>query len=97
MGDDERLKNDFATYGSCDCSYALADLARFRVNIFKQNGRQAIVMRKLQTEIPDARTTRAASDFQGNDQGEERHHFRHGRHRQRKDDDAGRDVERAEP
>ena len=52
MGDDERLKNEFATYGSCDCSYALANLARFRVNIFKQNGQQAIVMRKLQTEFP---------------------------------------------
>ena len=38
--------------GSCDCSYALANIARFRVNIFKQNGRAAIVMRKLQTEIP---------------------------------------------
>lgn len=52
MGDEERLKNDYATYGSCDCSYGLPDLARFRVNIFKQNGQQAIVMRKLQTEIP---------------------------------------------
>jgi twitching motility protein PilT len=52
MGGDERLKTEFATYGSCDCSYALLKLARFRVNIFKQNGRQAIVMRKLQTEIP---------------------------------------------
>ena len=52
MGDDERLRNEFTSYGSCDCSYALAGLARFRVNIFKQNGRQAIVMRKLQTEIP---------------------------------------------
>ena len=52
MGDDQRLKDDFASYGSCDCSYALTNLARFRVNIFKQNGRQAIVMRKLQTDIP---------------------------------------------
>jgi twitching motility protein PilT len=52
MGDDERLRSEFTSYGSCDCSYALAGLARFRVNIFKQNGRQAIVMRKLQTEIP---------------------------------------------
>ena len=52
MEGDERLKSDFANYGSCDCSYALGDLARLRVNIFKQNGRQAIVMRKLQTEIP---------------------------------------------
>jgi twitching motility protein PilT len=52
MGGDDRLKNEFETMGSCDCSYALPKLARFRVNIFKQNGRQAIVMRKLQTDIP---------------------------------------------
>jgi twitching motility protein PilT len=49
---DERLTRDLASWGSCDCSYALADIARFRVNIFKQKGRQAIVMRKLQSEIP---------------------------------------------
>ncbi len=93
MGDDDRLKNEFATYGSCDCSYALAALARFRVNIFKQNGRQAIVMRKLQTEIPTLEDLAAPADLQGNDQGEERDHFRDGRHRQRKNDDARRDVE----
>ncbi|MDQ2659852.1 MAG: Flp pilus assembly complex ATPase component TadA, partial [Verrucomicrobiota bacterium] len=52
MKGEERLINDLARLGSCDCSYALGDLARFRVNIFKQNGRQAIVMRKLQTVIP---------------------------------------------
>ena len=52
MAGDERLKEDLARNGSCDCSYALADLARMRVNVFKQNGRPAIVMRKLQTEIP---------------------------------------------
>ena len=34
----------------------LTDLARFRVNIFKQNGRQSIVMRKLQTVHPDTRS-----------------------------------------
>src|SRR5438876_4073087 len=49
---DERLIHDLAAWGSCDCSYALKDAARFRVNIFKQNGKQAIVMRKLQSEIP---------------------------------------------
>ena len=52
MHGEERLVQDLATFGSCDCSYALADVARFRVNIFKQNGRQAIVMRKLATSIP---------------------------------------------
>jgi twitching motility protein PilT len=49
---DERLTNDVAKTGSCDCSYALVNVARFRVNIFRQSGRKAIVMRKLQTQIP---------------------------------------------
>ena len=49
---DERLRGDLANFGSCDCSYAVKTLARFRVNIFKQNGRHAIVMRRLQSEIP---------------------------------------------
>jgi twitching motility protein PilT len=48
----ERLKTEFAASGSCDCSYAIENLARFRVNIFKQNGRHAVVMRKLQSEVP---------------------------------------------
>ncbi len=52
MQGDERLTSDLKRLGSCDCSYGLENVARFRVNIFKQNGRQAIVMRKLQTEIP---------------------------------------------
>ena len=47
-----RLSADLDALGACDCSYALGDLVRFRVNIFKQNGRQAIVMRKLQSNIP---------------------------------------------
>ena len=52
MKGEERLIHDLATLGACDCSYSLPEVARFRVNIFKQNGRQAIVMRKLQTQIP---------------------------------------------
>jgi twitching motility protein PilT len=52
MNGSERLRMEFASTGSCDCSYAIDDLARFRVNIFKQNGRHAVVMRKLQSEIP---------------------------------------------
>ena len=47
-----RLMDDFERRGSCDCSYDLGSLARFRVNIFKQNGRHSIVMRKLPAEIP---------------------------------------------
>ena len=52
MNGSERLRVEFATTGSCDCSYAIENLARFRVNVFKQNGRHAIVMRKLQSKIP---------------------------------------------
>src|SRR3954469_24292311 len=48
----ERLTNDLANAGSCDCSYSLENVARFRVNIFRQSGRLGIVMRKLQSEIP---------------------------------------------
>jgi len=52
MKGSERLRLEFSTTGSCDCSYAIDNLARFRVNIFKQNGRHAIVMRKLQSNVP---------------------------------------------
>jgi twitching motility protein PilT len=52
MNGSERLRLEFTTCGSCDCSYAIDNLARFRVNIFKQNGRHAIVMRKLQSDVP---------------------------------------------
>jgi twitching motility protein PilT len=47
----ERLKHDLQTCGACDCSYAMG-AGRFRVNIFRQNGHHAIVMRKLNTAIP---------------------------------------------
>jgi twitching motility protein PilT len=47
----ERLKDDLHECGACDCSYAIG-CGRFRVNIFRQNGHHAIVMRKLNTMIP---------------------------------------------
>src|SRR5437588_3354215 len=52
MNGSERLRLEFANSGSCDCSYAIENLARFRVNIFKPNGRHAIVMRKLPSNVP---------------------------------------------
>ncbi|HZE13805.1 MAG TPA: PilT/PilU family type 4a pilus ATPase [Chthoniobacterales bacterium] len=52
MNGSERLRLEFSNTGSCDCSYAIDNLARFRVNIFKQNGKHAIVMRKLQSNVP---------------------------------------------
>jgi twitching motility protein PilT len=47
-----RLTEDLIRTGSCDASYSVADVLRFRVNIFTQRGRFSIVMRKLSTEIP---------------------------------------------
>jgi len=44
----EKLRQD----GSCDISYSLPKLARFRVNIFTQRGSCAIVMRVIPSKIP---------------------------------------------
>ncbi len=52
VGNQRHLLRDLVTKGACDCSYALLDRARFRVNIFKQRGNFAIVMRKAQSEMP---------------------------------------------
>jgi twitching motility protein PilT len=38
--------------GSCDVSYGLAGMARFRVNIFIQRGSCAVVMRVIPTNLP---------------------------------------------
>jgi len=48
----ERLRHDLTESGSCDTSYALPGMARFRTNIYRQNGHIGIVMRKLQSVIP---------------------------------------------
>lgn len=52
MGEDRRLMKQLLMSGSCDCSYSINEKSRFRVNIFRQRGNPAIVMRKAQTEIP---------------------------------------------
>ncbi len=52
MQGDRRLIHDYLTGGSCDCSYSLHNKARFRVNIFRQQGHFSVVLRKLQGEVP---------------------------------------------
>ena len=52
MQGNRRLIYDYLTGGSCDCSYSLNEEARFRVNIFRQQGHFSIVMRKLEGVIP---------------------------------------------
>jgi twitching motility protein PilT len=52
MQGNRRLIYDYLTAGSCDCSYSLEGIARFRVNIFRQQGHFSIVLRKLQDDVP---------------------------------------------
>jgi twitching motility protein PilT len=52
IGNQRHLLRDLIGRGACDCSYALQDRARFRVNIFRQRGNYAIIMRKAQTDMP---------------------------------------------
>ena len=52
MGNNRRLIEHLLESGSCDCGYQLGAQARFRVNIFRQQGRFSVVMRKLNSVIP---------------------------------------------
>jgi twitching motility protein PilT len=52
VNQDHRLLDDLVTSGSCDLSYELPGVARFRVNIFSQRSHYSIVLRKLETKIP---------------------------------------------
>lgn len=53
IGDNKQAINTLREHGSCDISYGLPGLARFRVNIFIQRGSCAVVMRVIPTNIPD--------------------------------------------
>jgi twitching motility protein PilT len=52
IGNNAKLLRDLSEQGSCDCSHGLANGCRFRVNIYRQNGNFAMVMRRLQSVIP---------------------------------------------
>ncbi len=53
IGDNKQAVATLREHGSCDISYGLAGVARFRVNIFIQRGSCAIVARVIPTAIPD--------------------------------------------
>ncbi len=55
----EKLKEE----GSCDISYSLPKLSRFRVNIFTQRGSCAIVMRVIASSVPDFKTLNLPSQL----------------------------------
>ena len=53
MGRNAQAAQKLKDEGSCDISYSLPKLSRFRVNIFSQRGSCAIVMRVIPSSIPD--------------------------------------------
>jgi twitching motility protein PilT len=53
IGNNKQAITMLREQGSCDVSYAVPGLARFRVNVFIQRGSCAIVMRVIPTTIPD--------------------------------------------
>ena len=50
-GNEQALRS-LKEHGACDLSYSQSECARFRVNIFKQRGSHAIVMRVIAARIP---------------------------------------------
>src|SRR5450631_82952 len=53
IGNNKQALTRLREEGSCDVSYGLPGLARFRVNIFIQRGSCAVVMRVIPTLVPD--------------------------------------------
>ncbi len=52
IGNNKQAITMLREHGSCDISYGLPGLARFRVNVFIQRGSCAVVMRAIPTGIP---------------------------------------------
>ncbi len=53
IGTNKQAMEKLRSEGSCDISYSLPRMSRFRVNIFTQRGTCAIVMRVIPNAIPD--------------------------------------------
>ena len=52
MGGNDQAARTLRDQGACDLSYSLPARARFRVNVFRQRGSFAIVMRVIATKVP---------------------------------------------
>jgi len=52
IGSNEQAQRSLDEHGACDLSYSVPDRGRFRVNIFRQRGSYAIVMRVIASKIP---------------------------------------------
>src|ERR1700730_10497652 len=56
IGNNKQAITTLREQGSCDISFGLPGLARFRVNVFIQRGSCAVVMRVISTTVPDFAT-----------------------------------------
>src|SRR5580704_15264889 len=63
IGNNELVANKLEKDGSSDLSYSLPGIARFRVNVFRQRGTFAIVMRVIAQDIPDFKTLNLPSQL----------------------------------
>jgi twitching motility protein PilT len=61
IGDNKQAVATLREQGSCDLSYGLPGVARFRANVFIQRGSCAVVMRVIPTVIPDFASLRLPS------------------------------------
>ena len=52
IGTHEHALRTLKDEGACDLSYSLPDRARFRVNVFRQRGSYAVVMRVIAAKVP---------------------------------------------
>jgi len=52
IGDNPQALRTLKEQGACDLSYSLPERARFRVNVFRQRGSFAIVMRVIASKVP---------------------------------------------
>jgi len=52
IGANKRAAETLQKDGACDSSYSIPDIARFRINVFRQRGTYAVVMRIIPMAIP---------------------------------------------
>jgi twitching motility protein PilT len=64
IGNNKQAINTLREQGSCDISYGLPGMARFRVNVFIQRGSCAIVMRVIPTTVPTLSSLRLPAQLE---------------------------------
>ena len=90
IGNNKQAINTLREQGSCDVSYGLAGMARFRVNVFIQRGSCAIVMRVIPDRHSDFQLASSAGAIGRGGEGPQRDHPGDGRNRIGQVFDAGR-------